>query len=97
MLPKIRIPSKKAWNKSCSELNFIQKSSRRICLSVPPPLQSGARGQERLICLKYYMILKWQITFRHILACVNAYTFVCKVPSNILQGEGGVLHQMFMH
>ncbi len=33
MLPKIRIVSKKASNKSCSELNYVQKSHERICLS----------------------------------------------------------------
>ncbi len=33
MLPKIRIEPKKASNKSCSELNFVQKFHKRKCLS----------------------------------------------------------------
>ncbi len=32
-LPKIRITSKKASNKSCLKLNFVQKSPKCICLS----------------------------------------------------------------
>ncbi len=60
MLPKILITSKKASNKSCLELNFIQKN-QRAHISVSP--QSGARGCEGLIQLKYYIVLKRQITF----------------------------------
>ncbi len=40
-MPKIRSASKKASNKSCSELNFIQKVSERICLS-PPRVELGS-------------------------------------------------------
>ncbi len=32
-------------------------------MSFYPPPWSGARGLERLIQLKYYNVLKWQITF----------------------------------
>ncbi len=61
-LPKIRIPSKKASNKSCLELNFVQKSPRAH-MSIPPP-PSGAMELERLIWLKYsYIALKRQFTF----------------------------------
>ncbi len=56
-----------------------KKVCERICLSSH---QGGAKWCERLIWLKYYA-LKWRITFRHTLVCVNAYTCVCKVPSNI--------------
>ncbi len=60
MLLKILVIFKKVSNKSCSELNFVQKSSRvHMCIS----LQSGARGPKRLLWLKYYIILKRQITF----------------------------------
>ncbi len=41
---EIRILLKKASNKSCSELNFIQKSPRAH-MSISP--QSGARGLKR--------------------------------------------------
>ncbi len=34
-MPKICISSKKASNKSCSELNFVQKSQWAICLPLP--------------------------------------------------------------
>ncbi len=45
-MPKIRIPSRKASNKSCSELNFEQKS-QRAHMSISP--QSEVRGREKLI------------------------------------------------
>ncbi len=55
MPPKIRISSKKALNKSCSKLNFIQKSSR-VHMSIAP--RSRARGKInisalRLFCTKF--------------------------------------------
>ncbi len=56
---------KKASNKNCSTLNFVQKSPQ-TCMSIssPPPLGGGAiMTLERLIWLLYYMILKLQITF----------------------------------
>ncbi len=59
-LPKIRIASKKASNKSCSELNFVQKSPQAHLAIF---LQSGARGLERLIWLKYNTLMKRQNTF----------------------------------
>ncbi len=60
-LLKILIILKKASNKSCLELNFIQKVRERTYL--PPLPQSGAMGIERLIWLKYYIVLKQEITF----------------------------------
>ncbi len=36
MLPKINVTSKKDSNKSCSELNFIQKSPQ-VHMCIPPP------------------------------------------------------------
>ncbi len=69
-------PVKKAWNKSCSELNFLQRSLRAH-MSVSP--QSGARRCERLIWLKYYIVLKWQITFRCILVSVKCCPVFCGV------------------
>ncbi len=57
--------------------------------------QSGARGCEKLIRLKHYIVLKWQITFRSIRVCINRYTWVYKVPSNVLQGEWGIHSQTF--
>ncbi len=54
-LPKIRITSKKALNKSCSKLNFVQESPRAH-MSIFP--WSGARGLERLARLEYYSIGK---------------------------------------
>ncbi len=80
-------PIKKALNKIYSELNFIRKicEHMRICLS---PLRVEL-GMRKITWLKYYIVLKQQITFRCILVCkpvylcVNPYTCVCKVPSNI--------------
>ncbi len=61
MLPITRMISKKAKNKSCLELNFVQKSPRAH-LSTPPP-RSEVRGLERLIWLKYYFVLKRKKVF----------------------------------
>ncbi len=58
-LPKIRVISKKASNKSCLELNFVQNSASTYVY----PLWSEARGLERLIRLKYYFVLKLKNTF----------------------------------
>ncbi len=59
-LSKIRITWKKASNKSCSELNFVQKSPwAHMSISH----RSRAWELERLIWLKYYIVLKRQITF----------------------------------
>ncbi len=51
--------TKKASNKSFSELNFAQKSPQAH-MSITP--QSGARGLERLMLLKYIIVLKLKIT-----------------------------------
>ncbi len=51
---------KKGSYKYCSELNFVQKSPRSH-LSICP--WSGAIGLERLTWLKYYDLVKRQITF----------------------------------
>ncbi len=55
MLPKISVTSKNTSNKSYWALNFVQKS-RWLHKSVS--LKSRARGSQRLICFKYYMVLK---------------------------------------
>ncbi len=39
---------------------LYKKVHERICLS---PSQSGATGLERLICFKYYIVLKWKSRF----------------------------------
>ncbi len=85
---EIKLGIKVVWN----WISYKKVSERYLCL---PPPQSGARGLERLIWLKYYIVLNRKITFRHILVCVNPYICVCKVLSNILWGEGGVCRQMF--
>ncbi len=59
MLPKIRISSKQASNKSYSKFNFVQ--IERICVYLL--LECGASSLERLVWLKYYILLKWQVTF----------------------------------
>ncbi len=46
---------KKTSNKSCSELNFVQKSNR-VLMSIS--LWDGTRGLERLACSNYYSIGK---------------------------------------
>ncbi len=58
-LLKIRI-SKKASNKSCLELNFVQKSSWAH-ISISP--RSGDRGLQRSVCLKSYNVQKLEISF----------------------------------
>ncbi len=60
MKPKIRIKSKKASNKSCLELNFIQESLPAQT-SISP--QCGASGLKRYIYLKYYFVQKRKNTF----------------------------------
>ncbi len=59
-LPKIRIKSRKASNKSYSELNFVPIVRKRICLT-PPPVWS--QGFQRSVCLKSYNVQKWKIRF----------------------------------
>ncbi len=56
-LPKVRIISKNASNKSCLELNFVQKT---LQVHMFISHRSGARSLQRLICLKYYSVLKWE-------------------------------------
>ncbi len=56
-LPKIRIASKKALNKSCSKLNFIPKCPRTH-MSIFP--QSGARWLERFPSLQNNNVQKWE-------------------------------------
>ncbi len=55
ILPKIVIIWKKAWSESCWEFNFLQKT-QWAHVSISP--KCGARGLERLLCLKYYNVLK---------------------------------------
>ncbi len=54
---KITDNNKKASNKSCSELNFLQKSYQA---HVSISLRSGIRGLQRLPCLKHFNVLKWE-------------------------------------
>ncbi len=59
-LPKIRIISKNSLNKSSRVLNFVQKSQwAHMFISH----RSGARRLERLICFKYYIILRRESRF----------------------------------
>ncbi len=60
MMPKIYMILKKAFNKSCLELNFIQKSPGAH-LSISH--RRGGRGLQRSICLKSYNVQKWKIRF----------------------------------
>ncbi len=66
--------SKKASNKSFSELNFAQKSARAHTSMTP---HSGARWLERLILSKYNIVLKLKITLNlDLIAAKNAHS--CK-------------------
>ncbi len=56
-LPEIRITSNKASNKSCSKLNFVQKSPRAH-MSIFS--MSGAWGLQRSVHLKCYSVQKWK-------------------------------------
>ncbi len=57
---KIRIISENASNKSCWALNFEQKS-QWAHMSIFP--SNEARGLQRLVRFKYYIVLKWKIRF----------------------------------
>ncbi len=49
--------AKNCSNKSCWELNSVQKTQKaHMFIS----LRSGARGLQRLICFKYFIVLKWE-------------------------------------
>ncbi len=73
-LPKVRITWKKAWNESCSELNFVQKVRECICLFPPGVELVGSKDQyvwnlrrrahqwNKLLepcCKKYEMFVWW--------------------------------------
>ncbi len=60
MLPKICITCKKTSSKSCSELNFVQRSPPAH-MSISPT--SGARGSKDQVCLKSYNVQKREIRF----------------------------------
>ncbi len=52
--------TEKASSKSCLNLHSLQKPYwAHMCIS----LRSGARGPQRLICLKYENVLKLEIRF----------------------------------
>ncbi len=55
ILSKIRITSKNASNKSCSESNFVWRIQRA---HMSMSHRSGARELQRLPCLKYFNVLK---------------------------------------
>ncbi len=60
ILQKLPIISKKCSNKSCWELNFVQKIQwMHMFISI----RSGAWGLERLTCFKYHIVLKWESRF----------------------------------
>ncbi len=93
MLPKICVTFEKASNKSCSELDFVQKSAECICLSSP---KSGAWGLQRLIRLKYNIVIKRENTLTlglnaaknmHIEFCTKSPGCVC--PSSHVVELGG--------
>ncbi len=54
-MPKISLISKNVSNKSSLEFNFLQKT-QWVLISIS--LRSGTKGLEKLICLKYYCVLK---------------------------------------
>ncbi len=75
MLPKISLISKNTSNKSSSELNFLQKTQwKRMCISP----RSGVRALQRLICLKYYNILKLESRFTLELNSVKNTNYMIK-------------------
>ncbi len=59
-LPKLRNITRNASNKSCWALNFVQECQQA---NMSIFLKSGAMGLERLICFKYYIVLKWESRF----------------------------------
>ncbi len=74
-LLELSIISKNCSNENCSELNFVKKKGRRVYMSTSRRSGargfeimhwemrtrfSGARRLQRLICLKYHNVLKWE-------------------------------------
>ncbi len=60
MLQKMPIVSKNNSNKSCGQLNFLQKTQWDTLVYLP---QSGVRELHMLPYLKYYNILKRESRF----------------------------------
>ncbi len=48
---------KNGSNKNCLELNFLQKT-QYAHMSISP--RRGDKGLQKLICLKYFNVLKWK-------------------------------------
>ncbi len=67
--------SKNTSNKSCSELNFLQKTQETHMSIV---LESRARGLQRLLFLKYYDVLKYENRFVLGLNAVKNSDYVTK-------------------
>ncbi len=54
MLPKIRVTSKKASNKSCSEFNFVQKIPRAHAIKFKSPFEKWIGKSPSLELLKQF-------------------------------------------
>ncbi len=59
-MPKTRIISKNASNKSSWALNFLQKSQY---MNMSISFRSGARGHRRSPYMKYYNVVPWENRF----------------------------------
>ncbi len=61
MLPKVHIKPKKASKLQIKVFqNWISYKIVHKGICLPPPLRCCARGLERLIWLKYFIVLKWK-------------------------------------
>ncbi len=81
MLSKIPIISKNALNRSCSALNFLQKSQWTY-MSISH--RSAAMELHRFICLKYCNLVKWESPFQS----QNIWnTSIFRAPSSTCRGD----------
>ncbi len=72
MLSKILFILKNALNKSCWELNFLEKIQRAHA-SISP--RSGSGGLQRWKCLKYYNVSKREIRLFTLLRSVANFQY----------------------
>ncbi len=79
MLPKLQIISKNCSNKSCSELNFIQKGQWTYVHV----------GLERLICFEYYITLKWESRFSSGLNAAKYALYHKMLPKGFVLADDG--------
>ncbi len=79
MVQKIPSIYKKVSNKNDLELNFLQKI-QQVQISIF--LMTGAKGFQRLTCLKYFNELEWESRFTLRLNTTKNVDYIKKYASN---------------